>query len=655
MNRRFRPGSMGFFWVGAPFVLGLAILLVIGSVDAGALGATANSISRWTPYDALPEVRSLFALGAVEGNVYAIGGQTEGGALLNRVARSPVSASVSPWQNDQALPSSLYGHAVASVDNTLYVMGGWNGRENVSTVYRGTATTSGLSGWTTAASMPEGRSLLATAVYKATSGATVLFAVGGWNGFQPVTTVFRAVVSPGGLNWGPVRAMQGSVYGHAAVVVTSHSGNYLYVLGGNNGKERLNRVDRAPIDDQGNLGQWEPSAPLPEAREFHTAAVFKGQIVVVGGRDASGASRGTAWSAQINENGSLAPWSKTDFAAMSDPLDRHAMTIAFSENCGAMLYVAGGRNGDAYQKSVYRSECVAPTPTPTATKTTTPTPTATPNVPWVEWRSTAPILLLRTGPKGVIFDYGSFASGGQLTANLTGPAQFDEHGKQELKVELGNAGAYTINIFAVAAATPGAAFTLTGDLSRVPLPTRNGFIAHSLYLPLLMRNYAAPTPTPTYTSSPTATRTPTNSSTPTHTSTPSPTPTFTPTPTPSSTWTPLPTPQQGEDRTEGQVWRLDGENRVGIPGATAERRNVKTNEECGSSVKGALLTDSGGRFFFNTSSAFYPYSICIRSVLPSGCRSIDGQTYDRKVTFTNDVHIVKGADFQYQCGSTGGN
>lgn len=484
--------------------LGLALALALSAFTSTSLGAAAGTPISWSSHATLQTPRALSSLAALDQYAYVIAGLNESGELLSTVERSDISSIAPGWVLDTGLPSARYGQATVAVGGSIYLIGGWNGFVNAQDVYRASRTPTGLTPWTALNPLPEGRSLLAAAGLSRPGGQSYLFVTGGWDGFATTKTVFQGKITPGGIEWSRGPDLRLSLIGHQSVVVSSGGNDYLYVIGGNDGASRVNSIYRARINATGNLEQWEQVASGSlEARDYHTAGVFRDHVVVVGGRDANGNSSNKVFAAPIQPDGSLGAWS-TDFVKPLDvPLDRHAMTVVNTKDCGEMLLVAGGRSNGAYQGKTYLSECIAPTPTPTATQTTTPTliptpsPTLTPNVPWARWADNRPIYVRPNATASVVLLYGSFNEP-RLEAGLNSDqVYFPESNSPDISIPLlTSESSYALQVAALAQATP-AVVKLRANVGRVFLEERNVVvISRAVYLPLALNTKPQPSPTP---------------------------------------------------------------------------------------------------------------------------------------------------------------
>ena len=106
------------------------------------------------------------------------------------------------------------------------------------------------------------------------------------------------------------------------------------------------------------------------------------------------------------------------------------------------------------------------------------------------------ILLPPAGTVDVVLDYHNAPSSTDLTANLTGAAVFQQNGLSQFTATVQGSGTYTLTLKAKAGAAPGAAFYLSVQLGAFTLQPdpRSGLIARTTYLPVILRNWAAPPP-----------------------------------------------------------------------------------------------------------------------------------------------------------------
>jgi hypothetical protein len=124
----------------------------------------------------------------------------------------------------------------------------------------------------------------------------------------------------------------------AATVVND---NFIYMIGGVDGREFLRSVEYAPILPDGRIGEWKMGARLIEERGFTEAVVKNGYIYVVGGGNGLNGQHllTTIERAKINSDGSLGQWRQEDNRTL---LPRRCTKLSL---IGDYLYSFGGFGG----------------------------------------------------------------------------------------------------------------------------------------------------------------------------------------------------------------------------------------------------------------------------------------------------------------------
>ena len=174
----------------------------------------------WQPLANMTTVRYAFGLAAVGGKVYAIGGQAGGGGLKSVEAYDPQLGS---WALVASMSGKRKNHASVMLDGKIYVIGGLGGgvRDTVE-VYDPQADS-----WQRVASMPQGRAAHAAA------------------------------------------AMDGKIYVTGGGLAQGDSLNSVYVYD--------------PLADA-----WTQLASMGTPRRFHTSAAVGGKLYVFGGSGEDG-------------------------------------------------------------------------------------------------------------------------------------------------------------------------------------------------------------------------------------------------------------------------------------------------------------------------------------------------------------------------------
>lgn len=129
---------------------------------------------------------------------------------------------------------------------------------------------------------------------------------------------------------------------HAAVSATPFNApldghGYVYVLGGidNEEDEPVSDVRRGSLNQDGSIGNWSSQRPLPEPLHSLEAVVFRGAVYVAGGAGEGHEPTDRVYRAEIDTDGELGPWQEQ----ASLPSDRayHGLNTF-----GGRLYVTGG-------------------------------------------------------------------------------------------------------------------------------------------------------------------------------------------------------------------------------------------------------------------------------------------------------------------------
>jgi uncharacterized protein YceK len=126
----------------------------------------------------------------------------------------------------------------------------------------------------------------------------------------------------------------------AGTAAVAHN-NFVYVIGGVDGRDFVATVEYAPVQPDGSIGQWQYGPSLNEERGFIDAVVHNNTIYVVGGGNGPSGHNllRSVESAKINADGSLSPW-MTEQNAMKIP--RRCSKVFVS---GDYIYSLGGFGG----------------------------------------------------------------------------------------------------------------------------------------------------------------------------------------------------------------------------------------------------------------------------------------------------------------------
>jgi len=223
-----------------------------------------------------------------------------------------LSAQTAPWTPTTSLPDVYDAHALVAGPERLYHIGGFNSLQGVLGAHRVLSATlqatGGVGAWSDTSAMPDGK------VYHAAVAANgYVFALGGMHYFNfmldPTNTVYYAQIQPGGAlgAWAATTPLPQHLYFLGAAAWNGT----IYVVGGTDGQVLFNTVYAADINANGSLSSWRTEATLP-ADVYDHASVADGTLYAVGGMVNGGSqSHNAVWSAQINANNTLQPWTVT--------------------------------------------------------------------------------------------------------------------------------------------------------------------------------------------------------------------------------------------------------------------------------------------------------------------------------------------------------
>ncbi len=189
------------------------------------------------------------------------------------------------WKSGPALSMERTGHAALVIQDRLYLIGGTNKEVYISRVeYSHIGPDGSLSAWQYAKhKLNVGRSYHGVAHV-----GGYVYVVGGsrTNVKGLLDSVERAAVNPDG-SIGPWVLEKNKLNIARRCVHIAHINGYLYAVGGFGGK-LLDSIERARIEADGSLGEWELlSDPMQYARYVHAVKNVGDKLYVLGGHDKS--------------------------------------------------------------------------------------------------------------------------------------------------------------------------------------------------------------------------------------------------------------------------------------------------------------------------------------------------------------------------------
>jgi hypothetical protein len=218
---------------------------------------------------------------AGNGQVYLSGG-TNGASGFTTVWSSPLSQPWG-WQTRTGLPQATEGHGFAVIGGYAYTLGGWTRGSGGprADVYKAAIGSDGTLGpWTATTALPAGRVYAGWVV-----DGQSLIAIGGLGpNWGPATTVWQAKADAQGnlSGWQTAAALpEPRAWPGCAVV-----GGKLWVTGGSAGKLTKSTTFAASYGN-GQIGAWQAGPALPRALEAQATVVLKGVLTLCGGDDYS--------------------------------------------------------------------------------------------------------------------------------------------------------------------------------------------------------------------------------------------------------------------------------------------------------------------------------------------------------------------------------
>ncbi len=316
----------------------------------GRLSSYLSSFTTTSPL--LPEGFFGHTAVSVKGYLYRVAGlgSASGVQIANTVYFAPIrlDGSLGAWTQTASLPDSIFFHSATVHGARIYVIGGFrynfqaNALEISNRVFYATVNPEGtLGSWTQTASLP-----VASFFNSAGSWNGALYVTGGWTGEALTNAVYFASVNTDGslAGWLPTTPLPQAIYTHAMV---QHQGT-LYVIGGavNAGTTLQNLVYYAPINADKTVGTWNTTTALPQTLSNHSAAVAGNKIFVTGGFNGRDVVD-KVYSTEIKSDRTLGPWT-TEINLPYPPIVFHSVTVG-----NGTFYVTGGTNEIAPRNAIY--------------------------------------------------------------------------------------------------------------------------------------------------------------------------------------------------------------------------------------------------------------------------------------------------------------
>ena len=322
------------FVVGALLTLALAFFPVVPSLSSRADTQKSNPFSdhsaaptdqmlvlspRWSSRAPMPSTRARLAVVALDGLVYAIGGDVSGAVVTLNEAYSPEQNA---WQSRAAKPTAVSNVGAVAVGGLIYVPGGMLADGHVTDVFETYDPVKDV--W--AALKPLPQPLCAYAIAALDSR---IYLFGGWDGQHYLDTVRVYETLTGA--WSVAAPMPIP----RAFAAASSIGNKIYVVGGYDEIQEFALCQEYDPARQDNGGTpWRERAPMNLPRAGLAVATAGDSLYAIGG----------GWQNYLAYNERYDPHSNAWFSFESPVVGQWRNLGAAT--VGVNLYAVGGWNGE---------------------------------------------------------------------------------------------------------------------------------------------------------------------------------------------------------------------------------------------------------------------------------------------------------------------
>jgi len=312
----------------------VTIVLPVFNFPVTKAQATQNQ-SSWTTVAPMPTARGGLSVATVNGEIYAIGGLSDGVPVNVNEMYNP---STNGWTTETPMPTARSGCATAVYDNEIYVIGGevGNGYVGNNEVYDPETNT-----WETKASMPTPRADLCASVVNGK-----IYLIGGeeYSSTSPYysETDINEVYNPANNTWTTGTPIPTAVYGYASTVIDGK----IYIMGGSQASSSQGNIfvySNQVYDPQNDT--WSSGANLPYAVTNGAASATEGfmappLLYVIGGYFLN------SYDSNVQVyNSSSNDW----IAGASMPTARASLGVAVVND---VLYAIGGFDGQNWLNTV---------------------------------------------------------------------------------------------------------------------------------------------------------------------------------------------------------------------------------------------------------------------------------------------------------------
>jgi len=248
-----------------------------------------GTLDSWQKTSALIEGRFYLAAVSINGFVYALGGAK--GALgsdnipIASVEKAKIlgDGSLGPWQLENYLTTPRRGTKAVVYNNHIFTIGGYNGKFLRSIERAEVREDGSLSEW-----VPEDQQAnIDRYIHSATIFNDNIYLLGGHvhndNKVSYGDVEMSHISKNGTLSpW----IIEKTILQNPRFIASSFAiNNYLYILGGHDGANRLRSVEFAALESGGHVGSWTFTSPLPSGRDGSAVVTHNDNVYVLGGID----------------------------------------------------------------------------------------------------------------------------------------------------------------------------------------------------------------------------------------------------------------------------------------------------------------------------------------------------------------------------------
>jgi len=246
-----------------------------------------GSLNKWQKTSNLNEGRFYLAAAAINGYLFAIGGARgalgENNIPVATVEKAKINpdGSLGQWVITEALTTPRRGLTVNQHDNRIYALGGYNGIFLHSIEHTTVNKDGRLNEWRLS---PQQSTVDRYIHSSAIAGNRLYLLAGHMKNDQTVSygdVEVSRIADNGELSAWQIEST--TLLTPRFIASAFSLGNYLYILAGHDGAKRLGSVEFAPIDHNGDVGQWQLTAPLNGSRSGTAVITHNKRVYVLGG------------------------------------------------------------------------------------------------------------------------------------------------------------------------------------------------------------------------------------------------------------------------------------------------------------------------------------------------------------------------------------